>query len=278
MRQVADLSDKQGDAQGELNQAKETIDQLQSDRDAARKRFEDAKMRLERSEQKVRELGDESATIKAAQARELETLARRYNEREAETGALHAQALERHKAESAAALANEIAQKRDEAERQKNAALGELRSALESEAQQRLSEMQARHEAVVSQALAAHGNELATTRKSLEDKHDAELRQTVERSQQELGRVGRALAETETRLQLLQDQNEEAENARTDLSARLAKMTAERDQKTELSEELQAQLSRLAALRGEEEHVLERARKAFAIGLSLLEDHRKGGS
>jgi hypothetical protein len=53
-------------------------------------------------------------------------------------------------------------------------------------------------------------------------------------------------------------------------------MTAERDQKTELSEELQAQLSRLAALRGEEEHMLERARKAFAIGLSLLEDHRRG--
>jgi DNA-binding response OmpR family regulator len=275
-RQVADLNDRNTEMQSELQTAKESADALQSDRDAARKRFEDAKMRLERSEQKMRELSEESASLKATHGKELEAAARRHNERELENSALHAQALERYKAEAAAALAGELAQQREEAERQHSAALAELRSTLEAEAQQRLSDVQARHEAVVSQALAAHANELATTRKTLEDKHDAEQRQVTERSQQELGRVGRALAETETRLQLVQDQLEEAENARTDLSARLAKMTAERDQKTELSEELQAQLSRLAALRGEEEHVLERARKAFAIGLSLLEDHRRG--
>jgi len=277
-RQGADLGDRHGELESELQTARESIDALQSDRDAARKRFEDAKMRLERSEQKVRELGDESASIKAAHAKELDAAARRHNERETETSALHAQALERHRAESAAALASELAQQRDEAERQQIAALADLRAGLEAEAQQRLSEAQARHESVVSQALAAHANELSTTRRTLEEKHEAEQRQSSERSQQELGRVGRALAEAETRLQLIQDQLEEAENARTDLSARLAKMTAERDQKTELSEELQAQLSRLAALRGEEEHVLERARKAFAIGLSLLEDHRRGGN
>ena len=275
-RQVADVSDRLSDAQGELEQAQQNIEALTSDRDAARKRFEDTKMRLERSEQKVRELADEANSLKGTHAKELDALTRRHNEREAETNALHLQALERHKSEAAGALAAELAQAREEAERQKSASLGELRSVLEADAQQRLNEQQQRHEQVVSQALAAHANELATTRRSLEDKHESELRQASERSQSELARVGRLLAEAETRQQLLHDQLEEAENARNDLSGRLAKMTAERDQKTELSEELQAQLSRLAALRGEEEHVLERARKAFAIGLSLLEDHRRG--
>jgi chromosome segregation ATPase len=274
--QAADLADRHADGLRELEKAKENSDALQSDRDAARKRFEDAKMRLERSEQKVRELGDESASFKPAHARELEAVARRHSERDAETAALHQQALDRHRAESAAQLAAELAQKRDEAERVRSAALAELRAALESDAAQRVADAQAKHDALISQVMAAHSNELANTRKSLEEKHETEQRQTTERSQQELSRVGRALAETETRIQLLQDQLEEAESARSDLSTRLAKMTAERDQKTELSEELQAQLSRLAALRGEEEHVLERARKAFAIGLSLLEDHRRG--
>ncbi|HMI91444.1 MAG TPA: response regulator, partial [Polyangiales bacterium] len=45
-RTGADLGDRTSELQGELQIAKETIDSLQSDRDAARKRFEDAKMRL----------------------------------------------------------------------------------------------------------------------------------------------------------------------------------------------------------------------------------------
>ena len=48
------------------------------------------------------------------------------------------------------------------------------------------------------------------------------------------------------------------------------------DVNRELAEELQAQLTRMAALRGEEEQVLDRVRKALAIGLSLLEDNKKG--
>jgi DNA-binding response OmpR family regulator/chromosome segregation ATPase len=277
-RQAADLADRHADGQRELEKAKEDIAALQSDRDAARKRFEDAKMRLERSEQKVRELGDEMGAIKATHARELEAANRRHAEREAETAALHQQALDRHKAEAAAQLAAELAQKREEAERHRLTALADLRNTLEADSAQRLADAQAKHDALISQVMAAHSNELSNTRKGLEEKHESELRQINERSQQELSRVGRALAETETRIQLLQDQLEEAESARSDLSTRLARTTAERDQKTELSEELQAQLSRLAALRGEEEHVLERARKAFAIGLSLLEDHRRGSS
>jgi chromosome segregation ATPase len=98
------------------------------------------------------------------------------------------------------------------------------------------------------------------------------------RSQQELARVGRAIAELETKIQILQDQLEEAEAGRNDLSARLARTTAERDGKAELADELQVQLARMANLRGEEEQVLDRVRKALAIGLSLLEESKKGSA
>ena len=167
---------------------------------------------------------------------------------------------------------------REQAEQLKQAARAELRTELDTQAQQRLTEAQAKHEAIVSQALAAHENELASLRRGLQDKHEAEQRAQSEKSQQELARVGRAIAELETKIQILQDQLEEAESGRNDLSARLAKTTAERDTKSDLAEEFQVQLARMATLRGEEEQVLDRVRKAMAIGLSLLEEHKKGGN
>jgi len=295
-REAADLGDRQGDLQRELDKLRENNGTLLADKEAGRKRFEDAKARLERSEARARELGDEVAGIKAMHAKELEALSARYAETSAAADAAHARAMEQLRAETAAQLealrraqGEELAELRDghtlaltaareQAEQQKHAARAELRAELEMQAQQRLSEAQAKHEAIVSQALAAHENELASLRRGLQDKHEAELRAQSDKSQQELARVGRAIGELETKIQILQDQLEEAESGRNEVSTRLAKTTAERDAKMELTEELQAQLSRMATLRGEEEAVIDRVRKALAIGLSLLEDHKKGGS
>jgi hypothetical protein len=82
------------------------------------------------------------------------------------------------------------------------------------------------------------------------------------------------MAELETKRQILQDQYEEAEAGRTDALARLATTTSDRDQKATLVTELQAQLDRALAQRAADEQVLERAHKAFAIGLALLEEHK----
>jgi CheY-like chemotaxis protein len=295
-REAADLGDTHGDLQRELEKLRESNGTLLADKEAGRKRFEDAKARLERSEVRARELGDEVAGIKATHGRELEALSARYAETAGAADVAHSRAMEQLRAETAAQLealrraqGEELAELRDgqtlaltaareQAEQQKHAARAELRAELDMQAQQRLSEAQAKHEAIVSQALAAHENELASLRRGLQDKHEAEQRAQSDKSQQELARVGRAIAELETKIQILQDQLEEAESGRNEVSTRLAKTTAERDAKMELTEELQAQLSRMATLRGEEEQVIDRVRKALAIGLSLLEEHKKGGN
>ena len=295
-REAADLADRQGDLQENFDKLREQSGTLLADKEAARKRFEDVKARFERSEARARELGEEVAGIKSTHGRELEALSARYSETAGAAGAAHARAMEQLRAETSAQLeamrraqGEALAEMRDEhilalsaareqAEQLKQAARAELRTELDTQAQQRLTEAQAKHEAIVSQALAAHENELASLRRGLQDKHEAEQRAQSEKSQQELARVGRAIAELETKIQILQDQLEEAESGRNDLSARLAKTTAERDTKSDLAEEFQVQLARMATLRGEEEQVLDRVRKAMAIGLSLLEEHKKGGN
>jgi hypothetical protein len=67
----------------------------------------------------------------------------------------------------------------------------------------------------------------------------------------------------------LQDQLEEAEAARSDLEARVSRITSERDQ-------LETKLDRAHVQRVAEQELLERVRKALAIGLGLLEDHKQG--
>ena len=77
-------------------------------------------------------------------------------------------------------------------------------------------------------------------------------------------------AELETKSQLLHDQLEEAESSKSDLEKRYGRLSVERDQ-------LIAKVERLTALRQAEAEMLDRVRKALAIGLGLLEDHKQSG-
>jgi DNA-binding response OmpR family regulator/chromosome segregation ATPase len=292
-RELADQSDSFLELQHELEKAKEVVETLQADKEGSKKRADDLKARFDRAEQRNRELGEELAGIKATHQKESEILQRQFVDSRAAMEATHAQALEQHKRQHAAELeaarkahADEIVELRDEravaiaaaqvhAEEQRQAALAEQRAMLESQQQQRLAEQQQKHEGVVSQALAAHESELANTRRSLEERHTTEMRQTHDKYQQELSRAGRALAELENKAQLLDEQLEEAEHGRSDAFARLAKVTGERDQKAEHGEELQAQLDHLRLKRASQEQILERARKALAIGLTLLDEQKR---
>ena len=85
------------------------------------------------------------------------------------------------------------------------------------------------------------------------------------------------MAELETKRQILQDQLEEAESGR---DRRVGAARPDDDSRArsegQLVVELQTQLDRALAQRAADEQVLERARKAFAIGLGLLEEHKRG--
>jgi DNA-binding response OmpR family regulator/chromosome segregation ATPase len=291
-REMADIADRVVDLQREIDKSKETIAALQSDKEGARKRLEDMKARSERSEAKARELGDELNGIKATHAKAIEARDQRDAEARAALQAEHTKAIDELRRDHSAVMdalrrahgdelsdmkeAHEAALSgaRAQAEQQLQQMLAGQRIELESQTEQRLAELQRNHEDVVSQALAAHEKELNSTRESLMGKHASELRDANERHQQDLSRLGRSVAELETKRHLLQDQLEESESARTDAQARLAKTTAERDEKADLVSELQAQVDQAMARRAADEQLLERARKAFAIGLSLLEEQK----
>jgi CheY-like chemotaxis protein len=291
-RELADVGDQREELQAELAKLKELVESLQADKDGAKKRLDDMKARLERAEAKARELGDELGGVKAVHAKELDARDQREAEARAALLGQHSIAIEELNREQSAAIdalrrvhgdelsdlkeAHEVAlgAARQQAEQQKQEGLSALRSELEARSAEALAEAQRQHELVVSQALAAHEKELTSARDLLQSKHAAELREANDRHQQDLGRLGRSMAELETKRQILQDQYEEAEAGRTDALARLATTTSDRDQKATLVTELQAQLDRALAQRAADEQVLERAHKAFAIGLALLEEHK----
>jgi CheY-like chemotaxis protein/chromosome segregation ATPase len=282
-RELADQSDRYVELQGELEKAQAIAETLQQDKDGAKKRLEDFRARLERSEHRQKELSDELSGIKLVTQREREAAEAVQKEAQEELRRQHVavlEALRRGHAEELAEQRDEravaIAAVKEQAEEEKQRALSLLRSELQAQTEQRVAEQQQQHETIVSQALAAHESELASTRTNLEQRHATELRQSGEKHQQELGRVGRALGELENKVQLLEEQLEEAETARNDANARLAKATSERDQKAERVDELQARIDHLSAKRAAEEQLFERARKALAIGLSLLEEQKNG--
>jgi chromosome segregation ATPase len=289
---MADIADKVVELQREIDKSKETIGALQSDKEGAKKRLEDMKARSERSEAKARELGDELNGIKAAHAKAMEARDQRDAEGRALLQAEHTKAIDELRRDHSAVMdalrrahgdelsdmkeAHEAALNgaRAQAQQQLQQMLAGQRIELESQHEQRLADLQRNHEEVVSQALAAHEKELNSTRESLMAKHSSELREANDRHQQDLSRLGRSVAELETKRHLLQDQLEESESARTDAQARLAKTTAERDEKADLVSELQTAVDQALARRTADEQLLERARKAFAIGLSLLEEQK----
>jgi CheY-like chemotaxis protein len=73
-RDLQDARDRNIELQRELEKKNEVVSALTVDKESARKRFDDAKTRLDRSEAKVRELGTELDEIKARHAGEVEEL------------------------------------------------------------------------------------------------------------------------------------------------------------------------------------------------------------
>ena len=295
-RELADLGDKSTELQREIDKSKEIVAALQADKEGAKKRFDDTKARLDRAEGKSREMGEELNGLKLAHAKEIDAHAQLHAEATMAAGAQHAEeieALQSEHAEASSALRTGHSQElaairadhdvalqalREATASKQQAALAELRTELEASAVARLAEQHRQHEAVISSALAAHANELAGTRESLEKKHSDELNELIGKNQLELARVNKALAESDNRAQLLEDQLEETEVAKTDALSRLGRAVTERDQQSEKNEVIEAKIAQLRARHATDEQLLERARKAMAIGIGLLDEQKRAGS
>lgn len=292
-RELADLGDKATEVQREVDKSKEVIGALQADKEGAKKRFDDTKARLDRAESKSRELGDELNGLKLAHAKEIDAHAQLHAEAMLAAEAQHAEENEALQAEHAQASSvlrsghtQELAAvradhdvalqaQREASATQQQAALAALRTELEASAVAQLAEQHRQHEAVISSALAAHSNELSNTRESLQQKHADELNELIGKNQLELARVNKALAESDTRAQLLEDQLEETEVAKTDALSRLGRAVTERDQQSEKNQAIVEKMSQLRARHASDEQLLERARKAMAIGIGLLDEQKR---
>jgi CheY-like chemotaxis protein len=148
----------------------------------------------------------------------------------------------------------------------------EKRTALESLRHELLTEHQAR----VDEAGRTHRTELTTVRTELETRHASDLSTLNDKHRQELARLGKLLSEAESRFALLEERHEETESARSGAETQLRAMTEQRDQQNARNNELSAALERAKAKSARDEEILERVRKAMAIGLGLLEEQKLG--
>lgn len=293
-RALADVRDKGDGLVRELDKKNEIVSALTADKDSAKKRLDDLKARMERSEAKVKELGAELDGIKAQHELDLEEARTAQAQGEAKLRAEHAASTERLKEEHAALVAardsthsDELSELREEyevaqkaaAERaadDKRGALDGQRAELLAQEATKLAEAANAQKAELAAALSAHENELHRTREQLEQKAAADVATLQSKHQGDMARVGKALTDAEARHAQLEERHEEMEAARTAAETSLRSATAERDQFASRARDIDAELSRAKAKQQHDEQLLERARKAMAIGLGLLEEQQQG--
>jgi CheY-like chemotaxis protein len=265
-RELTDLRDKQAEMQRELDKRKEVVDALTADKDTAKKRLDETRSRMDRAEARNKELSEELAGVKNVQAVELETLNKRFADEKSASDAAHQSAIdeqtkarEQMEASLKRSHADELAELRDEHAVALKSARGAAEQAQKSALDGLRSELEQKQRDALSTAAEAARKELADTRKTLEDQRASDA-----------AKAAKLAAELETKSQLLHDQLEEAEHSKSDLEKRYGRLSVERDQLT-------AKVERLTALRQAEAEMLDRVRKALAIGLGLLEDHKQSG-
>jgi CheY-like chemotaxis protein len=292
-RELQDTRDKQSDLQREMEKKTELVAALTTDKDNVRKRLDDAKARAERGEAKVKELGAELDGLKARHQLEVEELRSQNALADAALRAGHAAELDVLRQKHAAEL--ESIQKQHTmtlAERQRAHAdeLSELReehavtqkAAVEHHEQDRRGAVEAlRNElsALQQQKLAEttnlHRAELASARDELARRHASELTELGDKHRQELARLGKLLSEAESRHALLEERHEDTESARAAAEKRFHAAVQERDDLVRRSNEIGAEFERAKAKLARDEEILDRVRKAMAIGLGLLEEQKQ---
>ncbi|MET0389598.1 MAG: response regulator [Polyangiales bacterium] len=313
-RELQDLRDNHSDLQRELEKKSEVVIALTGDKESARKRLDDAKARAERNEAKVRELSASIDELRVAHQLELDSLNGAHAEALVSLRTEHSTALEqrqqqhvsevaalntRHSAELSEQArthalelsttkdqhATQLAD-RDQSHRDELSEVREEYSVAQKAAADRAEQEKAAALEVLREELnAAHYERLTDTERELRAAHVAEreelerrnttaVSELTDKHRYEVSQLNKSLADAGARHALLEEQHEETVRARDDLDARLQTTTAERDQLSGRSAELAAQLSRAQARVERDHELIDRVRKAMAIGLGLLEEQK----
>jgi CheY-like chemotaxis protein len=251
-RELEDAKDRHHVLGRELDKAKALVETLNADKETSKKRSDDLKARLDRTDAKLKSRETELAQLESARAKEIEE------------------------------LKNEMARRLAEESDARHAALEQLRENLQSDAAEKLREVEEAHRsqlqsahskseeesrAVREQLEAQHANDMQTLRDQLETQYAAEtqtLREQLEahyaaeiqaqreqieahfaaenqaRDQEhlkEMARLNRNLFETENKLTAAEERLGRLQTEESSVREALGKVTAEYDAKTaELAE------------------------------------------
>lgn len=215
---------------------------------------------------------------RSAHASELETLRAEHNAAVAAKEEAHSAAVEKLTSTHTAVLALRAS----EAEEAKDAALEALRADLLAETESRLADADKKRVRELAEAARAHEAAMSELRAELEEKAAAELQAAGEKHGRELAVLGRKLTETETSLSTaaadLEQKTHNLAAARATISEHETTISSHEERIEELEErvaDLTAKLSRATTKIGNDAQILERARKAAAIALGLLDDQTK---
>jgi CheY-like chemotaxis protein len=313
-RALQDLRENHSDLQRELEKKSELVIALTGDKETARKRLEDTKARAERNEQKVKELSTAIDDLRVSHQLEVDSLNGTHSEAMVQLRSEHVSHLEQQKQQHGAeqqALAEK--HRHDIAERSRMhagelAALNEQHSTLLADREQTHKDelTEVREEYAVAQKAAAtaaeqekaaalevlrdelnaaHYEKLTDTERELRAEHAAErqeldrqqntaLAEVAEKHRQEMLQLNKALSDASARYASLEEQQEDTERARLALDERLRMLTDERDALNGRGVELADQLTRVQARADRDNELIDRVRKAMAIGLGLLEEQK----
>lgn len=301
LQQVQDKAQEQS-ARAAARHANE-VEDLQEAHD---KQLQELKAEREQEVEALKaEREQEVEGLKAEHAQQLEGL-RGDHERAAEEarqqheGAL-AQLEEQH--------AGELERTTREAAEQKDTELAQLRAQLGGEMEEKLEEAERRRQSELAAAEQDKTQALEELRQELEGKHAAEMQETNDRHSKDLSLLGRKLTETEGKLeetseklleteqerdagrQELEQRTEERDTLSAELSAaraslaeaeqrageqseRIATLEQQQRRLEDVQRDLEQRLDQAQAKIAADSQLLERARKAMAIGLGLLEDQK----
>jgi hypothetical protein len=219
---------------------------------------------------------------KQAQLSEIDRLTGRHAAETESRARTHAQELAGLKEQHASTLAarqraheDELAELREEhivaqksaaerAEQEKLAALDALREELNTAHAERMAEAERKLR-----------SEHADEREGMARRHANEVSELTERHRQEAARLSKALTDAEARFALLEERFEDSERARTSAETQLQATRQERDHLSARSNELSSALHRAEKRIERDNELLERVRKAMAIGLGLLEEQKQ---
>jgi len=268
-RTIADHEDAIRSLEGRVADGEARARTLDEEKANALRQVDDLQGRLRAADNRAEDLESRLEQTRAEAAREQERLGQ---ERDAAISSLqqeHAQAVDALRGEHAAET-----QRREE------------------ETARRVADLEQQKADGLREAQESRDRALADQRRELDDRRERELADLREQHQHELGVLGRKLAETESTLGSTREQLSETQEQVTDLEGRLSTMTASRDDvQNELAsarqrigdlerhrDQLQSDLEALRRKASDDAALLDRARRALAIGLGLLEDQRAGHS